>query len=92
MKIIHCADLHLGSRLTSLPAGTIRETRKNEILSTFNKMIDYAKRNDIKIILMSGDVFDSDRPAKKDKRFFYDAINANEDITFLRLNESYSNV
>lgn len=85
MKIIHCADLHLGSRLTSLPVGDIRDTRKNEILSSFNRLIDYAKKNEIKIILFSGDVFDSDRPAKKDKTFFYNAIKANPEITFIYL-------
>lgn len=85
MKIIHCADLHLGSQLTSLPTGTIRNTRKNDILASFNRLIDYAKNNDIKIIVLSGDVFDSDRPTKKDKNFFYDAVRANRDITFLYL-------
>ena len=85
MKIIHCADLHLGSRLTSLPVGNIRDTRKNELLTSFNRLIDYAKNNDIKVIVFSGDVFDSDRPAKKDKTFFYNAIKANPDITFLYL-------
>ena len=85
MKIIHCADLHLGSRLTSLPTGNIRDTRKKEILKTFNGMIDYARENNINIIMLSGDVFDSDRPSKKDKTFFYDAIKANTDITFLYL-------
>lgn len=85
MQIIHAADLHLGSRLTSLPTGSIRETRKNEILKSFNKMIDYAKEHNINIIMLSGDVFDSDRPSKKDKTFFYDAIKANKEITFLYL-------
>ena len=85
MQIIHAADLHLGSRLTSLPTGNIRETRKNEILKSFNKMIDYAKEHNINIIMLSGDVFDSDRPSKKDKTFFYDAIKANKEITFLYL-------
>ena len=85
MKIIHSADLHLGSRLTSLPVGEIRDTRKNELLKSFNRLIDYAKNNGVKVIIFSGDVFDSDRPAKKDKTFFYNAIKANPDITFLYL-------
>ena len=85
MKIIHAADLHLGSRLTSLPEGSIRNTRKSEILSSFNKLIDYAKSNEVKAILLSGDVFDSDRPYKKDKEFFYNSIKSNKDITFFYL-------
>lgn len=85
MKIIHCADLHLGSRLTSLPTGDIRDTRKKEILTSFNNLIDYAKEHEIKTIVLAGDVFDSDRPSKKDKTFFYNAIKANPDINFLYL-------
>jgi len=85
MKIIHCADLHLGSRLTSLPSGDIRNSKKNEVLNSFTQMLNYAKENEIKIIMLSGDVFDSNRPSKKDKNYFYDAIRANSDITFLYL-------
>ena len=82
MKVIHCADLHLGSRLSSLPVGEIRDSRKNDLLNSFNRLIEFAKKKEIKIIVLSGDVFDSDRPAKKDKTFFYDAIKANPEITF----------
>ena len=85
MQIIHVSDLHLGSRLTSLPIGNIRENRKNEILKSFNRLIDYAKEHNIKIIMLAGDVFDSDRPYKKDKSFFYDSVKANKEITFLYL-------
>lgn len=85
MKLIHCADLHLGSRLTKLSESEIRETRKRELLNSFNRLIEYAKANDIHFILLSGDIFDSNRPTKKDKSFFYDAIKANREITFLYL-------
>ncbi len=85
MKIIHCADLHLGSRLTALPTGDIRDTRKKEILKSFNNLIDYAREKDIKIIVLAGDVFDSDRPSMKDKQFFYKAIKGNPEIKFLYL-------
>lgn len=85
MKIIHCADLHLGSRLTSLPAGEIRDARKNDILASFDGLINYANDNGVQIIMFSGDVFDSDRPTKKDKAYFYNAIQSNPNIAFLYL-------
>ncbi|HPM07988.1 MAG TPA: DNA repair exonuclease, partial [Bacilli bacterium] len=85
MKIIHCADLHLGSRLTSLPAGEIRDARKNDILASFDGLINYANDNGVQIIMFSGDVFDSDRPTKKDKAYFYSAIQSNPNIAFLYL-------
>ncbi len=89
MKIIHCADIHLGSKLESKFSKDKAEERKREVLNTFNLMIEYAKDNDVKIILFSGDVFDKDRPSTKDKDFFYKAIKKNPDIDFLYLNGNH---
>lgn len=85
MKIIHCADIHLGSKLESKFSKEISDKRKSELLNTFSRMIDYAKDNDIKIILLSGDIFDKDKPIIKDKEFFYNAIKQNSDIDFFYL-------
>lgn len=89
MKILHCADIHLGSILKSKFSKEISETRKSEVLATFGKMVDYAKNNDIKIIILSGDVFDKDKPALKDKDYFYGVISKNPDIDFLYLNGNH---
>ena len=69
MKIIHCADIHLGSKINSALA-SIGHERKIEVRNTFMRMCEYASKNDIHIILLSGDVFDSDNPLKKDKDNF----------------------
>ena len=84
MKIIHCADIHLGSRMNRLPKDKA-EVRARELRSSFERMINYAKNEGIFTILLAGDVFDSDRPFKKDKEFFYSAIRRNSDITFFYL-------
>ena len=58
MKIIHCSDLHLDSKMeTNLNREKARE-RKNEILITFEKMIEYSKLNGVEIIILAGDLFD----------------------------------
>lgn len=85
MKIIHCADIHLGSKLTSKFPEKASRTRRNELRSTFSKMIDFAKQNEVKVIILSGDVFDSDTPLVKDKDLFYDAVRSNPEIDFLYL-------
>ena len=55
LKIIHCADLHLDSKMeTNLDKEKAKE-RKNEILITFEKMVQYAKENDVKVIIIAGD-------------------------------------
>ena len=95
MKIIHCADIHLGSRMNKLPKD-MAEERARELRASFERLISYAKRERIYTILLAGDIFDSDRPFKKDKEFFYSAIRRNSDITFFYLrgnhdgNESYT--
>lgn len=89
MKIIHCADIHLGARLVSKFPKDISEERKSALRTTFRNMVDYAKNNDVKVIILSGDVFDSDKPAVKDKKYFYSIVKNNPDIDFLYLNGNH---
>ena len=84
MKIIHCADIHLGSRMNRLPKD-MAEERARELRSTFERLISYAKNERIYTVLLAGDIFDSDRPFKKDKEFFYSAVRRNPEITFFYL-------
>lgn len=84
MKIIHTADIHLGSRISGFPK-EISDALKANIRNSLARMVDYAKRNTVKVILLAGDVFDSDKPFKKDKDYFYGVIKANPDIDFLYL-------
>ncbi len=85
LKLIHCADIHLGSKMEAKLPEHKAEERRRELRATFNRMIDYAKENGVRAILLSGDVFDSDRPRRKDKALFYDAVRGNPDIDFLYL-------
>ncbi len=84
MKIIHCADIHLGSKIDGFPEGISKE-RKQEVRDGFLRMVAYARAQDVKVIMLSGDVFDREKPYKKDTDFFYDVVEANEDIDFLYL-------
>ena len=85
MKIIHTADIHLGSRMDSRFSKEIADARKAELRNTFKHLVEYAKENAVSVILLCGDVFDSDRPFKKDKDFFYSIVTANPEIDFLYL-------
>ena len=84
MKIIHSADIHLGAPINGFPK-EISEERKREVRNTFVRMVDYARENGVKVILLSGDVFDRDKPFKKDVDFFYGVVESNPDIDFLYL-------
>ncbi len=84
MKIMHLADLHLGSQMKKFPKDKAEE-RRREIRSTFERAVAFARSEGIKNILLSGDVFDSDRPFKKDKEYFYSVVRHNADMDFYYL-------
>lgn len=84
MKLIHCADIHLGSTLSSLPK-ELMEDRKSDVRGSFMRMVDYAKVNGIPAILISGDLFDRAKPPKKELDFFYNAVKSAENVDFLYL-------
>lgn len=92
MKIIHLADVHLGSKIESKLPKDKAEIRKAEVRQAFNKVINYANENDIKIVLISGDLFDSARPLKKDKDFFYSVVKNNPDIDFVYLRGNHDSL
>lgn len=54
MKIIHCADLHLDSNMTSNLSREQAKQRKAELLATFERMIAYAKDNSVKAVIIAG--------------------------------------
>ena len=85
MKFIHCADVHLGSRIDSKFSREVSESKREEVRNTFKKMVEYAKEQGVQAILLSGDVFDSDTPFKKDATFFYSVIEKNPEVDFLYL-------
>ena len=84
-KFIHCADVHLGSKMESKLPKAKAEQRRAEVRNTFHRMVEYAKAEGVRAILLSGDIFDSDRPLKRDKEFFYDVVKENPEIDFLYL-------
>lgn len=59
MKLIHCADLHLDSRMSANLDKEKAKERKGEILHTFERMVAYAAQNGVAAILIAGDMFDT---------------------------------
>ena len=85
MKIIHCSDLHLDSKLSSNLGGIIAKKRCGEILHTFKRMVDYASKNNISAILISGDMFDIYDVTLNTKETVLHAITSNPQINFYYL-------
>lgn len=62
VKILHCADLHIGAAESFL--GSRAESRKAETLITFEKIINLARENAVDILLIAGDLFNSNNVEK----------------------------
>lgn len=85
MRLIHCGDLHLDSKMESNLTKEQAKGRKEEILLTYVQMIDYAKKNNVQAILIAGDLFDTKKVSKKTQNVVLDSIRSNPSIDFLYL-------
>ena len=83
MKIIHCADIHADSKLDSHFTKEQAAQRREEIVDSFADMVRYAKENDVKVIIIAGDLFDTKTSQQKNikKRISY-IISQSPDIDF----------
>lgn len=59
MRILHAADLHLDSAFTSLPLDKARQ-RRRESREILNSLTELALRAQVDLVLLSGDLFDSE--------------------------------
>ena len=85
MKIIHCGDIHLDSTMKTNLTNEQAIERKNEILLTFTRMVAYAEENEISVIMIAGDLFDTKNVSVKTKNVVKDCILSHPAIDFLYL-------
>ena len=89
MKIIHCADLHLDSKMTANLDRERAKERRREILQTFSRMVDYAAVNNVTAILIAGDMFDTSNVSALARNTVKDSIISHPEITFYYLNGNH---
>ncbi len=63
VKILHCADLHLGAAVKSL--GIRSAKRRTDYLKTLEKIIEVCRDQSVQLLLIAGDLFDSPWVAKE---------------------------
>ncbi|MCR4782514.1 MAG: metallophosphoesterase [Lachnospiraceae bacterium] len=91
MKIIHCADLHLDSRMESNLTREQARERREELLDTFSRMVEYAMQNRVKVIMIAGDLFDRAQTRKSARNRILEEIRNHDDIDFLYLKGNHDN-
>ncbi len=85
MKIIHCADIHLDSALSSNFTAQQAEQRRNELLLTFTDMVEYGAEHNVRAIIIAGDLFDGAQVSARAKNVVRDCIKRNPQMDFLYL-------
>ena len=85
LRFLHCADVHLGAKMTAKLPKELASERQAELRASFARMVDYGASLGVKAVLIAGDMFDSDRPLKNDKGYFYGVVKKYPNIDFLYL-------
>lgn len=85
MKIIHCSDIHLDSRMESNLTKQQAAQRASELRQTFSRLADYAAENGVSVVLIAGDMFDTERVSATTVGCVLDAIALHPGIDFLYL-------
>ncbi len=85
MKILHCSDLHIDSKMHTNLSSDKARIRKMELVLTFEKMVKYASDEDVDVIIIAGDMFDTARVNSKTKNRIFDIIKSNHSIDFIYL-------
>lgn len=91
MKFIHCADLHLDSKMNANLDKNKAKERKAEILHTFERMVHYAAQNEVSAILIAGDMFDAKNISATTRNTVLFQIENHPDITFYYLKGNHDN-
>ena len=58
LKFLHCSDIHLDTPFIGLTADKSEE-RRRVLRSSFMRMMQYVRENEIDVVLISGDLFDT---------------------------------
>ncbi len=85
MKIIHCADIHLDSALSSNFTAKQAEIRRNELLLTFADMVEYGAAHNVRAVIIAGDLFDGQHISARAENVVKDCIKKHPEMDFLYL-------
>ena len=85
MKIIHCADIHLDSKMSANLTKEKARERKTELLTTFQNMVTYGAEQGVAAIIIAGDLFDTKNVSATARNVVKDLIQGHPKIAFYYL-------
>ena len=84
MKIIHCADIHLDSKMSANLTKEKARERKTELLTTFQNMVAYGAEQGVSAIIIAGDLFDTKNVSATARNVVKDLIQGHPKIAFYK--------
>lgn len=78
LKIIHTSDLHIGAKFGAF--GEKAEAQRKSLLAVFAKIVDLAIARSAHIVLISGDLFDSNFPSRGSVEFVKNQLKKLNDV------------
>ena len=85
MKFIHCSDIHLDSRMEhNLTVSQARE-RNAEICATFARLASFAAQQQVKAVIIAGDLFDAEHVTDRTAGFVLDTVRSTPGVDYLYL-------
>ncbi len=88
MKFIHLSDVHLDSKMETLPLEKAK-IRREEVLSTFERAVEFAKENGVTAVILAGDIFDGKTVKNGTKTRVLNAISSAPSVHFLYLSGNH---
>lgn len=79
MRIIHCADLHIGSAMPRVSNSAIR---RSELVVALSNMVEYAHNNSVEAVLIAGDMIDGDGVSSSELANIADILTRYSDICY----------
>lgn len=89
MKIIHTSDLHLGSPLDTHLSPERARQRRAELSDTLRRMADEAVRVGARLIIVAGDLFDTETPSRVTVEDMLVTVATHRDVDFLYLSGNH---
>ena len=74
LRLLHTSDVHIGKAFEQF--GAFGQKLRAQIKETFSKVFEVAAARRVDAVLLSGDVFDSERISPADIKFFMDTVSS----------------
>ena len=82
VKLLHCADIHLDTPFRSKSAERSAALRR-QLRRAFSAMVEYARKENINIVLLAGDVFDTRTVTSDTVNFVKESFASAPECTFV---------